>query len=84
MSAPAPLGERGRTIREAVVVALEAVAGRPTEWLGDELLRIALRNHVLGWVHSYAEHRGVILDDSDVATELEAVLIELRGRSSAP
>jgi hypothetical protein len=68
----------GRTIREAILIALEGIAGRTTEWLGDDGQHAALRNHVLGWVHSYAEHRGVILADSDVAGELDAVISELR------
>jgi hypothetical protein len=69
---------RGRTIREAILIALEAIAGRPSEWVGDDMHRVALRDHVLRFVHSYAEHRGVILEDRDVAGELDAVIAELR------
>lgn len=70
--------DRGRTVRDAILIALEAVSGRPVEWIVDDQQRLALRNHVMAWVHSYAEHRGVILDDFDVVGELDAVIAQLR------
>lgn len=70
---------RGRTISEAVALALEALPGRLSEWLSGEPQLAALRAHVALWVHEYAIRRGVILEDRDVADELEAVISNLRG-----
>lgn len=76
---PAPPA-RGRTVREAIAIALEPVNARPSAMHSDpELELVAVRNHVMAWVHSYAERRGVILEDRDIAEELDAVLAELRG-----
>jgi len=73
---------RGRTIREAVVLALEGIDPRRGALHDNsqiEIELVAVSNHVLAWVHSYAKHRGVLLDDSDIAAELYTVLAEIRG-----
>lgn len=75
--------EGGRTIRNAIIIALEAVAGDPQ----SSLAMIAqggaphLHSHVLRWVHDYARHRGVILDDHDITGELMSIIAALRGAS---
>lgn len=68
---------RGRTIREAICVALEGLPGDPAEWIVMD--RKSLRAHVIEWVHSYAKRRGVILSDSDIDSELRDVIAELKG-----
>lgn len=73
---------RGRTIREAIAIALEAVSGRPSEWLAAKPQLEALIEHVTRWVHDYARHRDVILTDDDITSELTAVLADLRGGAS--
>lgn len=67
----------GRTLRDAIAVALEAV---PTVELaaGDEMQRAALHDFLLGWVKDYAYNRGVIFEDADLATDLALVVGELR------
>lgn len=67
----------GRTLREAIAVALEVV---PAEELaaGDRLSREALRSFLIGWIKDYAYVRGVIFDDADFETEINAVIAELR------
>lgn len=66
----------GRTLREAIAVALEAV---PSVELaeGNELSRRALRDFLLGWIKEYAYNRGVIFDDDDLETDLRIMLIRL-------
>lgn len=72
---------RGRTIREAVMLALESTDPRRGALHDNKQLElVAVRNHVLAWVHSYAEHRGVLLEDSDVIGELDELLEQLRGK----
>jgi hypothetical protein len=68
--------ERGRSLREAISIALELV--NVDEFLSDDKRREALREHVLRWVHSYAENRGVIFTDEELLAELES-LIAARG-----
>lgn len=74
--------ERGRTIREAVRVALEGLPGRADEWA--DLARDAMRDHVLGWVLDYAARRGILLTTEDVDTELNVVIEELYGFDRRP
>jgi hypothetical protein len=68
----------GRTIREAVRLALEALPGDPSEWA--VLDRASMRAHVYDFVHDYARHRGVILTDLDIESELLIIVAELLGR----
>ncbi len=77
-TAPPCHPDHGRTIREAVMLALEALAGRPDEWISDDQRIAALRAHVFTWVRSYAEHRGVILSDADIGEDLDHVIATLR------
>lgn len=67
----------GRTLRDAIAVALEVV---PSVELaaGGEKSRRALREYLLGWVKEYALARGVILEDGDLEIELREVIGELR------
>lgn len=75
----------GRTIREAIAVALEAVPGDLHEWCVLAKQRDALRRHVVAWVHDYARNRGVILSDRDITDELDRIVAELRaGRPLYP
>lgn len=73
----------GRTLRDAIAVALEVV---PSVELaaGDELSRLALREFLLGWIKDYAFNRGVIFDDKDLETDLRIVIAELRGQVETP
>lgn len=71
----------GRTIREAIAIALEGINGDILEWIVFAKSRAALRDHVKLWVHDYARHRGVILSDRDITDELDLVIAELRVRS---
>lgn len=66
----------GRTIREAIALAIEPLSGNLDEWATMD--RAALKEHVLRWVHDYAAHRGVLLSDSDILSELAGVVEELR------
>jgi hypothetical protein len=72
--------DRGRTIREAVTIALEVLPGSLPEFVAFAAQRDAMRAHVLRWCHEYAATRGVILSDQDITTELDAVIVELKGR----
>lgn len=67
----------GITIREAILIAIEGLKGRPDDWAtkGDKEL---LRTHVLNYVHDYTKRRGVILEDKDIEDELQTVLDELK------
>jgi len=69
--------ERGRTIREAVRVALEGLPGSTAEWA--VMARDAMRDHVLGWVMDYAAKRGIMLNIEDVDGELDVVIEEVCG-----
>lgn len=60
-------------------MALEVVPGPAHAWTADEQSCDALRAHVLAWVGDYARHRGVILDEGDIAGELDAIIATLRG-----
>lgn len=71
------MSDRGLTIREAVKLALEPIGGERAEWVASRPQLVALRAHVVGWVHDYARHRGVLLTDDDITGELEAVLAQL-------
>lgn len=74
------MSERGRTIREAILLALEATTPTAGALHPDQQVELtAVRYHVMGWVHSYAESRGVILADRDITGELDQVLGNLRG-----
>lgn len=68
----------GRTIREAIGIALEGLSGDLFEWVVLAKQRDSLRKHVLTWVHDYARARGVILSDRDIKDELDRVINELK------
>lgn len=65
-------------IREAIAVALEGLSGDVLEWIVFAKQRNAMREHVKGFVHDFARNRGVILSDSDITGELDAIVAELR------
>lgn len=67
----------GRTLRDAIAVALEVVPG-PELAAGDERSRAALHHHLLTWIKEYAFNRGVIFDDDDLEQDLADVIAELR------
>jgi hypothetical protein len=64
-----------QTIREAVRAALEGIPKRVTgdADLDANLVRVA----VLGYVHAFALRRDVILSDTDISSELEAIAAEI-------
>lgn len=66
------------TIRAAVALAIEGLPGSPRYNVTAN--RRTVRAHVVKWVHDYARRRGVILDDSDIISELESIVRELRNR----
>jgi hypothetical protein len=68
----------GRTIREAIGVALEGLSGDVLEYVVFAKQRDAMRHHVLRFVHEYARNRGVILTDKDITDELACVVAELK------
>lgn len=75
--------QRGRTLRDAIAVALEIVPSIELA-AGDEKSRLVLREFLLGWVKDYAFNRGVIFEDGDLEHELVEVIAELRrGRIEA-
>lgn len=70
---------RERTIREAIFVGLEGLSGTVEEWLlAEGAQRKAMRAHVRDFVHEYALRRGVILQDDDIDTELDAIVSDLK------
>lgn len=72
------MSERGRTIREAIAVALEGLPGTLDSWLFDRDAK-TIRAHVVEWVLEYGFHRGVILDaKQDIEPEIRKVIEELR------
>lgn len=73
---------RGRTIRDAIAIALEGLSGDLLEWVCLAKQRDTMRKHVLRFVHDYARNRGVILTDKDIKDELERVIAELRSGKS--
>lgn len=75
---------RGRTIREAVGVALEGLSGDLLEWVVLAKQRDAMRAHVIRFVHDYARSHGVLLSDSDITSELDLVIAELKGKAVEP
>lgn len=68
----------GRTIREAIAIALEGLSGDLLEYVVFAKQRAAMREHVIRYVHDYARNRGVILTDKDIITELDLVVAELK------
>lgn len=72
--------ERGRTVRQAIAIAIEGLNGEPITWAVEEMF--TLREYVLRWVHEYARNRNVILTDADIEEELAAIVaaIHLRGK----
>lgn len=68
----------GRTIREAIAVALEGLSGDLFVWVVLTKQRDVLREHVIRWVHEYAKNRSVILTDEDIESELARIIAELR------
>ncbi len=75
--------DKGRTIREAIAIALEGLPGHVHEWAnatGEE--RKAMRIHVIAWLQEYARIRGVILDPKlDIEPELDAVVAIARTKT---
>lgn len=73
----------GRTLRDAIAVALEVV---PSVELaaGSERSHRVLHDFLLGWVKDYAFNRGVIFDDKDLETDIRIVIAELRGQVETP
>jgi hypothetical protein len=69
---------KGRTIRQAIAVALEGLNGDLYEWVVLAQQRNAMRKHVILWVADYAQNRGVILGTKDITDELDKVITELR------
>ena len=70
---------KGRTIREAIAVALEGLPGNLGEWVLSQPERTAMRAYVIEWIQDYAKVRGVILDPKvDIEPELRAVIAELK------
>lgn len=68
-----------RTIREAIVVALEGLPGPATDWVSSSDALKAMRQHVIEFIAEYAEVRGVVLDErKDIIPELDVVVDELR------
>lgn len=68
----------GRTIRQAIAIALEGLTGELLEWVVLAKQRDAMRKHVVRFVHDYARNRGVILSDKDITDELAVVIAELK------
>lgn len=68
----------GKTIREAIAIALEGLSGDLLEWCVLAKQRDAMRKHVVRFVHDYARNRGVILSDEDITSELNKIVAELR------
>jgi ribosomal protein S15P/S13E len=68
----------GKTIRQAIAIALEGLNGDLLEWVVLTQQKKALRSHIKSWVHDYARSRGVILSDSDIESELKEIISELR------
>lgn len=69
----------GKTIREAVAIALEGLPGHDLlEYVVLAKQRDAMRNHVKRFVHEYARNRGVILTDKDITSELDVIVAELK------
>lgn len=60
--------DRGRTIRQAIDAALEALPA-----CGRDLAPDVVLVHVKRWVHDYSSRRGVLLDDRDITTEFESM-----------
>lgn len=73
----------GRTLRDAIAVALEVV---PSVELaaGSERSHRVLHDFLLGWLKEYAFNRGVIFEDEDLEQEIVGVIAELRGQDPAP
>jgi hypothetical protein len=67
----------GRTLREAIAIALEAVPS--VEFAsGDEKERRALREFLVRWIKDYARVRGIIFEDLDFELELREAIATLR------
>ena len=67
----------GITVRRAIAIVLEGLAGDPLEWLARDR-RPAMRAHVIRYVLDYAAARGVILVRRDVVDQLDEIEAELR------
>jgi hypothetical protein len=62
----------GRTIRQAMAIACEALAGNLDEWV--TLDPEGLAEHVIRWIKEYALNRGVELSDDIIASELREII----------
>lgn len=72
---------RGKTVREALAVALEGLSGDRFEWAIVEPK--ALKEYLADWIKKYALARGVIVEDVDVDDEIRALVNALR-RGQSP
>jgi hypothetical protein len=64
----------GRTIREALRIALE---GLPSKDIDINIGARALRDHLRAFIIDYGKTRGVIFSNHDVDDELRAVVTEV-------
>lgn len=69
------MSERGRTVREAMAVALEGLADPHEIAIVDA---VAMREYLRDWIKGYAKFRGVIIDNQDVDDEIVDIIAMLR------
>lgn len=69
------------SVRDAIVIALEALPGDLETWMTSPAHRAALRAHVRAWVHDFAHARGVVLNDADIDGVLDEMIAERHGKS---
>ena len=74
---------RALTIRQAVALALELLPALAPDFV-DEKMRSAIRANVRTYVHDYAKRRGVLLEDSDIDSELDTLTRWTRAIRATP
>lgn len=67
----------GMTVRDVVVIALEAIPGSTDTNLID-MRNAVVRDHVVAFVKEFARNRGVIFVDKDIVDEINVYLAELK------
>lgn len=70
--------EKGKGIREAVKIALEAMPGRPIDNVVES--EEVAREHSVWFVMGFAKCRGVILSRHDITEEFDRIAAEIKER----
>lgn len=73
-------GERdvGRTMHEALRLALEMWPGRLREWVVVNAHVEAMHDYLVSWINDYAKARGVLFDHQELEREVDQFIIVIK------